>query len=75
MPEVNPDHVKLIDAQKANGGWCEFITPDQNCSTINFALALKPLQDILSISRVFVTTMQAISGAGYPGLPSLGILG
>lgn len=75
VPEVNPDHVKLIDAQKANRGWDGFIATDPNCSTINFVLALKPLQDITSITRVFVTTMQAISGAGYPGLPSLDILG
>jgi aspartate-semialdehyde dehydrogenase len=75
VPEVNPDHVRLIDTQKANRGWEGFIATDPNCSTINFVMALKPLQDIMSITRVFVTTMQAISGAGYPGLPSLDILG
>lgn len=75
VPEVNPDHVKLVDAQRSNRGWDGFIAADPNCSTINFVVALKPLQDIMSISRVFVTTMQAVSGAGYPGLPSLDILG
>jgi aspartate-semialdehyde dehydrogenase len=74
VPEVNPDHIGLIDYQKKKRGWSGFIATDPNCSTINFVLALKPLHDILDISKVVVTTMQAISGAGYPGLPSLDIL-
>jgi aspartate-semialdehyde dehydrogenase len=74
VPEVNPDHIDLIEAQRGNRGWEGFIATDPNCSTINFVLALKPLQDILDIEKVVVTTMQAISGAGYPGVPSLDIL-
>lgn len=74
VPEINPDHIELIENQRENRGWDGFITTDPNCSTINFVLALKPLQDTLSIRKVIVTTMQAISGAGYPGVPSLDIL-
>jgi aspartate-semialdehyde dehydrogenase len=74
VPEVNPDHIELIGAQRKSRGWDGFIATDPNCSTINFVLALKPLQDILVIRKVIVTTMQAISGAGYPGVPSMDIL-
>ncbi len=75
VPEVNPDHIGLIGPQRRERGWGGFIATDPNCSTINFVMALKPLQEALRIRKVFVTTMQAVSGAGYPGLPSLDILG
>jgi aspartate-semialdehyde dehydrogenase len=75
VPEVNPDHTRLLEAQRRGRGWRGFIATDPNCSTINFALALKPLHDLLDIRKVVVTTMQAVSGAGYPGLPSLDIMG
>jgi aspartate-semialdehyde dehydrogenase len=74
VPEVNPKHIELISLQRRNRKWDGFIATDPNCSTINFVLALKPLQGIVDIKKIFVTTMQAISGAGYPGLPSLDIL-
>jgi aspartate-semialdehyde dehydrogenase len=74
VPEVNPDHTNLIQNQKKNRDWDGFIATDPNCSTINFVLGLKPLQKILDIKKVVVTTLQAISGAGYPGIPSLDIL-
>lgn len=74
VPEVNPDHVELIAPQRRNRGWRGFVATDPNCSTINLVLALKPLQELLGIRKVIVTTMQAISGAGYPGVPSLDIL-
>jgi aspartate-semialdehyde dehydrogenase len=74
IPEVNPDHLSLIDVQKKNRKWKGFIVTNPNCSTIHMVLALKPLQDAFGIEKVMVTTMQALSGAGYPGVPSLDIL-
>ncbi len=74
VPEVNPDHLKLIDAQKKKRGWKGFIITNPNCSTIHMVLALKPLQDAFGLEKVIVTTMQALSGAGYPGVASLDIL-
>jgi len=75
IPEVNPEHLALLDTQRANRGWDKgFIVTDPNCSTVGMTLALKPLHDAFGISRVIVTTMQALSGAGYPGVPSLDII-
>lgn len=72
IPEVNPDHLRLIPIQRRNRGWeSGFIVTDPNCSTVGLALALKPLHDAFGIHRVVVTTMQALSGAGYPGVPGL----
>lgn len=75
IPEVNVDHLDLIEQQatrKTSGG---YIVTNPNCSAIGLVLALKPLEDKFGIDSLFVTTMQAISGAGYPGVPSLDILG
>ena len=74
VPEVNADHIELIEHQRLNRGWDGFLSTDPNCSTINFVLALKPLYDAFTIKKVIVTTMQAVSGAGYPGVPSLSII-
>jgi aspartate-semialdehyde dehydrogenase len=75
IPEVNPDHLALVDAQRARRGWDKgFIVTDPNCSTVGLVVALKPLHDAFKVRRVIVTTMQALSGAGYPGVPSLDIL-
>lgn len=71
IPEVNPDHLELIKQQKFGGG---AIVTNPNCSTIGMVLALKPLHDKFGISEVNVVTMQALSGAGYPGVSSLDIL-
>jgi aspartate-semialdehyde dehydrogenase len=72
IPEVNPDHTKIITNQRHNRGWdTGFIVTDPNCSTAGLVVALKPLQDAFGIRKVIVTTMQALSGAGYPGVPSL----
>jgi aspartate-semialdehyde dehydrogenase len=73
IPEVNPDHAALIPIQQKNRGWKGFISTDPNCSTIQMAITLKPLMQF-GLSQVMVTTMQALSGAGYPGVPSLDIL-
>jgi aspartate-semialdehyde dehydrogenase len=73
IPEVNPDHTALIPLQQKNRGWKGFIATDPNCSTIQMAMTLKPLMQF-GLRQVMVTTMQALSGAGYPGVPSLDIL-
>jgi aspartate-semialdehyde dehydrogenase len=75
IPEVNGDHLPLIKTQKwykKNGG---FMVTNPNCSAIGLVLALAPLHRRFGIDKIFVVTMQAISGAGYPGVPSMDILG
>jgi len=72
VPEVNPDHLKLIPQQQAARGWKGQIVTNPNCSTVVLTMALAPLKQF-GIRRVVVTTMQAISGAGYPGVPSMDI--
>jgi len=72
VPEVNPHHLDILPVQRRNRGYgrgCIITNP--NCSTIHLVLALKPLQDAFGLDKVLVTTMQALSGAGYPGVPSL----
>lgn len=73
IPEINADHVELIKVQQRYRGWKGFITTDPNCSTIQMAITLKPLMQF-GLRQVMVTTMQALSGAGYPGVASLDIL-
>src|SRR3974390_425626 len=75
IPEVNPDHLALIEEQswrKKSGG---YIVTNPNCSAIGLVVALAPLDEKFGIESLFVTTMQAVSGAGYPGVASLDILG
>src|SRR5579863_6116701 len=75
IPEVNPDHIRLIECQtwrKRSGG---FVVTNPNCSAIGLVMALKPLQDAFGIEAVMAVTMQAVSGAGYPGVASLDIMG
>ena len=74
IPEVNPDHLALIPEQRAARGWSGAIVTNPNCSTVMLAMALAPLRPF-GIRAVIVSTMQAVSGAGYPGVPSLDILG
>ncbi len=71
IPEVNPAHLDLIARQPGPG----YLVTNPNCSAIGLVLALKPLHDAFGLESVFVSTMQAVSGAGYPGVPSLDILG
>jgi aspartate-semialdehyde dehydrogenase len=68
VPEVNPDHLGLLAAQSFGGGG---IVTNPNCSTIGLVLALKPLHDAFGVRRVHVVTLQAVSGAGLPGVSSL----
>ncbi len=74
IPEVNPAHLDLIRVQRARRQSSGAIVCNPNCSTIHLTLALKPLADAFGLRRVIVTTMQALSGAGYPGVASLDIL-
>ena len=74
IPEVNADHLHLIEEQpsrKESGG---YIVTNPNCSTIGLVMALKPIEERFGIEQIFVTTMQAVSGAGYPGVASMDIL-
>jgi aspartate-semialdehyde dehydrogenase len=75
IAEVNPDHLGLLDAQRECRGWSGGIVTNGNCSTIVAVTALAPLHARFGIRQLFVATMQAVSGAGYPGVPSLDILG
>src|SRR6201999_3183545 len=75
IPEVNREHLSLLENQswrKQSGG---YIVTNPNCSAIGLVLALKPLEERFGIESIFVRTMQAVSGAGYPGVASLDILG
>lgn len=75
VPEVNEAHLPLLETQatrRASGG---YVVTNANCSAIGLVLALKPLEEHFGIESLFVTTMQAVSGAGYPGVSSLDILG
>lgn len=74
IPEINADHLKLIPIQQARRGWPGFIICNPNCTTIHLTLALKPLADRFGLKRVAVTSMQSLSGAGYPGISSLDIV-
>jgi aspartate-semialdehyde dehydrogenase len=73
IPEINPDHANLIKVQQKQRGWKGFITTDPNCSTIQLAISLKPLMQF-GLNQIIVNTMQALSGAGYPGVASLDII-
>jgi aspartate-semialdehyde dehydrogenase len=74
IPEVNAGHLQMIEEQpsrKASGG---YIVTNPNCSTIGLVMALKPIEERFGIEQIFVATMQAVSGAGYPGVASMDIL-
>ena len=75
IPELNADHLHLIDLQRKKSGGSGFIVTNSNCSTMFLAMVLGPLHQAFGVEKVFVATMQAISGAGYPGVASLDILG
>jgi aspartate-semialdehyde dehydrogenase len=77
IAEVNPDHLRVLETQRRNRGWRDGggIVTNGNCSSIVIALALAPIHERFGITEVFVSTMQAVSGAGYPGVASLDILG
>jgi aspartate-semialdehyde dehydrogenase len=74
IPEVNADHLQLLGEQREAKGWPGAIVTNPNCSTVVLAMALAPLRQF-DVRACIVSTMQAVSGAGYPGVPSLDILG
>ena len=75
LPGVNWDHAALIDVQRKNRGWKGFVSPGPNCTTVGLAMTLKPLDDAFGVSRVIMTSMQALSGAGRsPGVSAMDIL-
>ena len=75
IPEVNADHLALIERQPTRTAGGGYIVTNANCCAIGLTVALKPLHDRFGIDALFITTMQAVSGAGYPGVASLDILG
>jgi len=75
IPEINAPHVAVIAAQRARTGWAGALVTNANCSSTVAALALAPIHEAFGIRTLFIATMQAVSGAGYPGVASLDILG
>ncbi len=71
VPEVNPDHLDLVNHQKEEKESQGFIVTNPNCTTIQLVLALEPLREDFGLGSVNIVSMQALSGAGYPGVPSL----
>jgi aspartate-semialdehyde dehydrogenase len=74
IPEVNPEHLQIIEDQRRKRGWSGFIVTNPNCSTISLTLALAPLHRAFGLEQVFVTTLQAVSGAGYNGVGALDMI-
>ena len=75
IPEVNADHLHMIEEQPSRKQTGGYMVTNPNCSTIGLVMALKPLEERFGIEQIFVSTMQAVSGAGYPGVASMDILG
>ena len=67
IPEINADHLHLIEEQESRKNSGGYMVTNPNCSTIGLVMALKPIEERFGIEQIFVTTMQAVSGAGYPG--------
>jgi len=74
VPEVNPEHLGLLASQRKTKNWKGLLVATPNCTAAGLALVLKPLHDSLGLKKVIVSTLQAVSGAGYPGVPSLDII-
>lgn len=75
IPEVNPEHLRLIEVQRERRGWPGAIITNPNCSTIGLVMALEPIHRVFGVKRLIVVTMQALSGAGYPGHSAIDMLG
>jgi len=71
IPEINPEHLAAVGVQRARRTSGGLLIANSNCSAMGLVIALKPLADAFGLTRVSVTTLQAVSGAGYPGVPSL----
>jgi aspartate-semialdehyde dehydrogenase len=74
IPEINADHLALIETQRRERGWSGLIVTSPNCTITGVAVALKPLNEQFGLRKVFMSSMQAVSGAGYPGVASLDIM-
>jgi len=75
IPDVNPDHLALVRDQRKQRGWKGMIVTNPNCTTVGLVMSLAPLEKTFGLEKVLMTSMQAVSGAGYPGVPTLDILG
>jgi aspartate-semialdehyde dehydrogenase len=75
VPEINPDHLDLIKVQRERRGWSGAIVTNPNCSTVGLVMALAPIDRAFKVRRAIVTTMQALSGAGYPGHSAIDMIG
>ena len=74
LPEVNPEHTGILERQQEQRSWKGGIVTNPNCTSTGSTIALKALKDAFGLQRVFLVSLQALSGAGYPGVPSLDIL-
>lgn len=74
VPEVNPDHIDLLELQRREYGWKGGILTNPNCTTTHAVLPMRPLHDAFGLHKVLLVSMQAVSGAGYPGVSSLDIV-
>ncbi len=74
LPEVNPDQVNILPIQRHLRGWPGGIVTNSNCTSTGLTVALKALADAFGLKKVFAVSMQALSGAGYPGVPSMDII-
>jgi aspartate-semialdehyde dehydrogenase len=74
LPEINAEHIQLVKRQRMNKGWSGCIVTNPNCTSTGMTIALKVLDNEFGVKKVFATSLQALSGAGYPGVPSLDIM-
>jgi aspartate-semialdehyde dehydrogenase len=74
LPEINADHVQLVKVQRKQRGWSGCILTNPNCTSTGLTVALKALDEAFGVKKVFAVSLQALSGAGYPGVPSLDII-
>jgi len=75
IPEVNPNHLALARTQRHDRQWKGMIVTNPNCTVIGLVMSLAPLESAFGLDKVMMTSMQAVSGAGYPGVPTLDIMG
>ncbi len=74
LPEINADHIQLVKHQRQSRGWSGCIITNPNCTSTGLTIALKALDNAFGVKKVFAVSLQALSGAGYPGVPSLDIM-
>ncbi|MFC2055533.1 aspartate-semialdehyde dehydrogenase [Chloroflexota bacterium] len=74
LPEINPDQTVLVDSQRQRRGWGGLIVTNPNCTTTGVSVVLKVFQELFGVNKAFMVSLQALSGAGYPGVPSMDII-